>query len=492
MNTNYKLHDNWLGLKINVGYEKVMVYDVQNTPIIYQPNGLYIDMFNDNDQSVFNRNTIEQIKSKFKIDFPYKLIYNHDNELIKQFNLFYSYLFPFSIDYNVFNNGLISDFILKNEKFIYPIILADNNMFIRNSIIDIPQNIVNCIKNGQAKIVFCYLLEGHFGSTPSHYKWLSNLSKSYGFTKEDVIILTGNLISDDIQKSLINDNIIEDNFTVYPFSWFGNHIFFHQGGWKINTNIKSKAYESFCDSLHKNRTERKSFHFLSFNRLSKTHRLCIFGELKTNPIFNKKHIVSLGSVDTLNQVFPMTFMDMIKMEVKETYKHDRNKLIDFFKTHDSTQHVTYDCSDFENNKAEVLNKDAHNSTFLNIVNESLVNNNCVFFSEKIFKPIYMCQPFILFGNPYSLTKLKQIGYKTFDKWWDESYDNETDFTIRLEKIVDLMIEIASWDNDKLYRITNEMEETLFHNFNRMMSDVDTIELYKKLNTATNNPKNKII
>jgi hypothetical protein len=95
----------------------------------------------------------------------------------------------------------------------------------------------------------------------------------------------------------------------------------------------------------------------------------------------------------------------------------------------------------------------------------------------------MCQPFILFGNPYSLKKLKEIGYQTFDKWWDESYDLETDFTRRLEKIVDVMIEIASWDSHKLYEVTNEMEDVLFHNFNVLMSDSDIISLYKTLNTG---------
>jgi hypothetical protein len=222
---------------------------------------------------------------------------------------------------------------------------------------------------------------------------------------------------------------------------------------------------------------------LSFNRLSKIHRQCIFGELKTNPIFENKYIVSLGNIQTLRTDSSATFVKMINREIREDYKHNKNKLIEFFQNYDQNIHYTYDCDDFENNKAEVLNVDAHSKTFVNIVNESLTNENCVFFSEKIFKPIFMCQPFILFGNPYSLKKLKEIGYQTFDKWWDESYDLETDFTRRLEKIVDVMIEIASWDSHKLYEVTNEMEDVLFHNFNVLMSDSDIISLYKTLNTG---------
>jgi hypothetical protein len=469
-------------IKINVAYDDILVYGENGTPIIYLPNGTYINMFNDNEPGLFNKNTINYFEENFNIKFPYTLKSNDDKEFRNKLNIFYSYAFPFGLDYGVFNAGVITDFIQNNEKFIYPIILPDNNIFDRNKTIDLPDNLVNQIKLGNAKLVFCYLLEGHFGSTNTHYLWLYKLSKKYGFNKEDIIFLTGNMISDEIHKNYCKDNInlIEDNFTVYPFMWFGNHVFFHNTGWKINTAVKSQSYIKFFEALEKNRTIKKEYHFLSFNRLAKLHRACIFAELKTNTIFDNKYIVSFGNIHTLRQTVPMVFMDMIRRDIKDDYKHNKSKLIEFFNNHNADEHVTYDCSDFENNKAEVLNTKAHSKSFVNIVNESLINTNCVFFSEKIFKPITMAQPFILFGNPYSLQKLKEMGYKTFDRWWDESYDLETDLTRRLEKIIDVMIEIASWDIDKLYKITNEMEEILFHNFNILMSDADAIELYKKL------------
>jgi hypothetical protein len=469
-------------IKINVAYDNILVYAENGSPIIYQPNGTYIDMFNDNEPGLFNKNTVNDIEKKFSIKFPYKLIPTDTIELRNKLNIFFSYAFPFGFDYGVFNNGIITDFIQNNEKFIYPIVLPDNNIFDRNETIHLPDNLVNQIKLKNAKLVFCYLLEGHFGSTISHYFWLNKLSKKYGFNKEDVIFLTGNMITDEIHRYYCNDinSSIEDNFTVYPYMWFGNHLFFLNGGWKINTHVKLECYSNFLGALEENRTNKKEYHFISFNRLAKLHRACIFAELKTNPIFDNKYIVSFGNIHTLRQTIPMTFMDMIRLDIRDDYKYDKSKLIGFFNNHNADEHVTYDCSDFENNKAEVLNTSAHSKSFVNIVNESLINTNSVFFSEKIFKPITMAQPFILFGNPYSLKKLKEMGYKTFDKWWDESYDLETDLTRRLEKIIDIMIEIASWDIDKLYKITNEMEEILFHNFNILMSDADAIELYKKL------------
>jgi hypothetical protein len=86
----------------------------------------------------------------------------------------------------------------------------------------------------------------------------------------------------------------------------------------------------------------------------------------------------------------------------------------------------------------------------------------------------------LFGNPNSLSKLRELGFKTFDKWWNESYDLETNFTRRFEKIVEVMEEIASWDMDKCYQVTQEMEEVLIHNFNNMIDNHEVIKLFKVL------------
>ena len=93
----------------------------------------------------------------------------------------------------------------------------------------------------------------------------------------------------------------------------------------------------------------------------------------------------------------------------------------------------YDIPNWETRKLSAgasLNIEAHLDCFLNIVTETLFNSESIFISEKTYKPIYLCQPFIIFGNPHTLKKLKQLGYKTFDKWIDESYDNEPDRNVR--------------------------------------------------------------
>jgi hypothetical protein len=56
-----------------------------------------------------------------------------------------------------------------------------------------------------------------------------------------------------------------------------------------------------------------------------------------------------------------------------------------------------------------------------------------------------------------------------------------DFAKRLEKIIDVMEEISTWDQEKMYKITKEMESVFVNNFNVMVSTDEIYETYKKLN-----------
>jgi F0F1-type ATP synthase gamma subunit len=65
--------------------------------------------------------------------------------------------------------------------------------------------------------------------------------------------------------------------------------------------------------------------------------------------------------------------------------------------------------------------------------------------------------------PYTLKYLKTFGFKTFDRWWDESYDNETNHHKRITKIFDIIDYINSKSIDELTIIYSEMTNILEHN-----------------------------
>lgn len=72
-------------------------------------------------------------------------------------------------------------------------------------------------------------------------------------------------------------------------------------------------------------------------------------------------------------------------------------------------------------------------------------------------------PFIVYGNVGTLGYLKSLGYKTFDKWIDESYDEIIDESERCYKIVSEVSKFSKMSVDELKKIRQEMNEVCLHN-----------------------------
>jgi hypothetical protein len=91
----------------------------------------------------------------------------------------------------------------------------------------------------------------------------------------------------------------------------------------------------------------------------------------------------------------------------------------------------------------------YQSSLISIVTETNFEGSeesDIFNTEKIFKPMIHRHPFILVGPYKTLEHLKNMGYKTFSEFWDESYDDIEDPTERLLKIVELCKSINEWSD----------------------------------------------
>ncbi len=472
---------------INIAYNDFLVYGVNGEKLYPNSNIIEYDV---HPWHTLTLEKINKIKEEFNIEFPYKLTYKESPELLGTLHRLNCHDFVGLLDNNrnTFNMFTLDEAYEQNINFIYPIVLYNNDIFLKYETIDLPEKLIESVKNKVAKICFYQATEGFYGQRPDDIIWVENLSKRYGFSKNDIIVITSNMISDDFKKSMINNGIIEDNFTIFPYNYFQHNLWFTNCR-VLDEHCVQEMRNKFNECLLSNKNFQKTKHFLCFNRISKLHRIVIFAELMTNESLIDKSIVSLGS--SQNE-FTTHFSAMVYQGLSDSYKHDKKRLLKFYENYDSTKSYVYDCDDPHRNKASDLNIEAHSSTFLNIITESLIDTASVFYSEKTFKPMACAQPFIMYGNPFSLKKLKEYGFKTFDKWWDESYDNELDFAVRTEKIIDVLKEIASWDFEKCYQVTQEMEEILIHNFNLMVSDVEVLKLYNLLSDYENKKLNKLL
>ena len=76
--------------------------------------------------------------------------------------------------------------------------------------------------------------------------------------------------------------------------------------------------------------------------------------------------------------------------------------------------------------------------FLIISNETHQPDDTVFITEKTYRCINYCRPFLINGDRGSLRYLKEMGFKTFSSFWDESYDDEKSDQARISKITAIL------------------------------------------------------
>jgi len=382
--------------------------------------------------------------------------------------------------YSNFTENTVDYFIENDLNFIYPILIYDNSIFTKYDTIDLREDLIKCVKNKKARIVFFQLTETYFGTEESDFEWMERLSIKYNFEVDDLLMVTANLAAPDYYKG--------NRFTIYPYSYCSNQITILN--MKTLNNVANNKYKTdYIKHIANNKQNKKELHFLCFNGIARLNRIAMFGEIQTNFNIKDKTITSLRGTQWYDRNY---FYDTIKNNINEDYKFNKQKLLNFYKNYDSKVNSVYDVDDLDKLDGKGgtdINKEAHNKTFVNIVTETMYVERSIFLTEKTFKPIYMCQPFIIFGSPNHLKKLKDLGFKSFDKWWDESYDTELDFTKRMEKVVSVIEEISNWSLDKCYEITQEMEEVLIHNFKRLCNNnSDVHKLYDILKTNIINRK----
>jgi hypothetical protein len=189
--------------------------------------------------------------------------------------------------------------------------------------------------------------------------------------------------------------------------------------------------------------------FTYYSRRPRTHRIFVAAGLIRNELFH------LGK---------------ISFNPLEHYKH--HELVELDPTIIPYVDKLYDMSpifiDRDNSGDDItlyVPMQDYSSTFIHLVGETLYSKDTLFVSEKTWKPISIGVPFITISSPRSLEWLKTQGFKTFDRWFDESYDLELDPYIRFSKITQLIKDFSKKSIEELKNIREEMREVCEFNKN---------------------------
>lgn len=144
---------------------------------------------------------------------------------------------------------------------------------------------------------------------------------------------------------------------------------------------------------------------------------------------------------------------------------DNRARVHIFKTlRNITQPLTIDTNTPTGAMSAEVRLDQLTSAFFHVVTETVYFLPKLHLTEKIFKPIVAKRPFILVAAPGNLAYLKSYGFKTFDRWIDESYDQETDNYLRIEMITAEIKKLCELSPEALQQMYQEMQAVLEYNF----------------------------
>jgi len=100
-----------------------------------------------------------------------------------------------------------------------------------------------------------------------------------------------------------------------------------------------------------------------------------------------------------------------------------------------------------------------------ILETTAYNTDRAYLTEKTYKVLSQNRPFVIIGDTNSLLKLKLNGFKTFDEFCDETYDQEPVIEKRTEKSVDALIQLI----DSCKKYPKEINKICKHNQERFFN-----------------------
>ena len=208
-------------------------------------------------------------------------------------------------------------------------------------------------------------------------------------------------------------------------------------------------YQKHKDTKFKFDHSNKKYDFLYLNKAPRPHRLKLYKKLKDKGILDN----SIHTFTLLKE--PRRLEKMYELPGIDPEDYPR-----FGKDQDIYE-VPY------------------NDTACSIISETNDNDYEVFMTEKIWKPIIAQHLFIVHGNYLYLQRLREMGFKTFNNYFEEAYDLDRDPDIRIDTIVDVCDRLRDAPWQDIYLQSKALRQYNFdHFFNK---EKLSLEINKTLN-----------
>jgi len=287
---------------------------------------------------------------------------------------------------------------------------------------------ISDLKSGKALILFDQSHEGY--QTPWLWDWFHYSVTKYDIPAESIIYVTGNIDAADQYRDWCSNRNIRNKIKVIPYIHF-EHMIFHRAINIVRFEGKSSLPTVEEHIAYKTQHDIKDYNFLQ-KRL-RSHRAWGF------KAFHDAGILDSGLVSMNSFNYLQTHMEGKSITEEETELLNKSLPLEVYgkgnNIHDDLYYITR------------FNEDVMLDSWISVVSEasfSDVETTC-FLSEKIFKPIAANHPFIVFGNKHSLKRLREMGYKTFHPYIDETYDELSTWD-RLDAIIKSIQQFQTIEN----------------------------------------------
>ena len=322
------------------------------------------------------------------------------------------------------------------ERYYFPVIVSMSGVADIIEKIVINNSVLSDIRNKNCKILIVSPYEGWGWN---YYKpMIDKIVSKFSLGYQDFVLFDGNLVKHPEIKS------------VYFNFWERQPLY------KNLQDLQVTAYRRLTSDNH------RSQKFIYLNRRPHSARIAAV----TLMYKMRKHgLLSLGLDGQMGGnyiVGQLARFEQLYPNIYKTYKE-----IDLYPKLPLTINDGIDAE--AENPVDDLSVDKFYDSYLHVVAETYhgTNTSRMFFSEKVFKPIMFLQPFVIFGQPHSLKYLKEMGYKTFSAYIDESYDEIENDEDRLYESVNAVKKFIKKDKTEMHKVMQEMAPILIHNISHL-------------------------
>lgn len=305
------------------------------------------------------------------------------------------------------------------------------------------------VRNGKAVILIDYAEENFLSR--DEYEKMHECLKQSNIPKERIIFAFNTFNGEEVYKSWFTEDERKVTVKNWPYVIVNtSHHYYHN----------RKQYVSL-DWFNNSRNTIRKNHFLFKVRRPRDHRLAMLSKLASDNHLSKGDWSCLTPVTIeyqfqhLERDYGITIDPLVIRELDKQLPHT-------LESESSSDYNTVSAWTDEH-------PEAYKSSYLYICTETYMHEPHKSLTEKVFKPIVNLQPFIFIAYKGALKQLRDLGFKTFSPYIDESYDDIEDRGERFRQAYDEIDRLVSMPIEELHDLYWRMEEILIYNQEHLLN-----------------------